>query len=66
MENEERVELIMAFEDGTIYEGQFIKLFQDLIDTRLAWKLQGIYGRTAQALIEKGYIKKKGGDEDGN
>ena len=36
------------------YEGQIIDAWQLLIDTGLAWQLQGSYGRTAQALIENG------------
>ena len=31
-----------------------IKAWQKLIDTGLAWKLQGIFGRTAQILIDAG------------
>ena len=36
------------------YYGQVVDAWQLLIDTGLAWQLQGCYGRTAQALIEKG------------
>ena len=36
------------------YEGQIIDAWQLLIDTGLAWQLQGSYGRHAQALIENG------------
>lgn len=51
---------IMAYEDGTITEERFIKLFQYLVDTGLAWKLQGHYGRTAQAMLDSGKITRKG------
>lgn len=50
---------IMAYEEGTIDEGRFIKLFQYLVDTGLAWKLQGHYGRTAQAMLDAGHITRK-------
>jgi hypothetical protein len=34
---------------------QVIEAWQTLIDTGLCWKLQGWFGRTANALIEQGY-----------
>lgn len=33
---------------------QMIEAWQHLIDTGLAWSLQGFFGRTATALIEAG------------
>ena len=35
-------------------EEQVIEAWQLLIDTGLAWRLQGWFGRTAAALIEQG------------
>ena len=35
---------------------QVIEAWQHLIDTGLAWKLQGWFGRTAAALIEQGVV----------
>jgi hypothetical protein len=35
-------------------EEQLIEAWQHLIDTGLAWKLQGFFGRTASRLIEDG------------
>ncbi len=32
-----------------------IEAWQTLIDTGLAWSLQGWFGRTAQSLIDQGY-----------
>jgi len=36
-------------------EEQVIEAWQFLIDTGLAWQLQGRFGRTAMDLIEAGY-----------
>lgn len=35
-------------------EKQLYEAWQHLIDTKLAWQLQGWFGRTAQSLIEAG------------
>ena len=37
-------------------EDQQIEAWQTLVDTGLAWKLQGWFGRTAAALIEQGIL----------
>ena len=44
----------MAFEGGEISDEELVKGFQNLIDSGMAWTLQGSYGRTATALIEQG------------
>jgi len=46
---------IIAHESGALSEDDTIVFFQHLIDTGLAWTLQGSYGRAAKSLIEGGY-----------
>lgn len=48
---------IIAYETGVMEaEEELLELFQYLVDTGMAWSLQGHYGRTATVLIEGGYI----------
>lgn len=47
---------MMAFEEGEASEQEVVDLFQHLVDTGMAWTLQGFYGRTAAALIEAGLV----------
>ena len=55
----DQVSKIIAYESNELSEDETIELFQDLINSGLAWQLQGHYGRTAQALIEQGYCHKR-------
>jgi hypothetical protein len=47
---------IFAYENGELDEEQTIELFQTLVDSGLAWQLQGNYGRTAAAMIGAGLV----------
>ena len=50
----DEVDFIMAFEAGEVDEEMLVEGFQMLIDNGHAWTLQGMYGRVATALIERG------------
>lgn len=50
---------IMAYEDGSLDEEGVLELFQYLVNTGLAWSLQGSYGRQAQGLLDAGLIVSK-------
>ena len=48
---------IMRYEEDEMELDEIVELFQDLIDSGLAWKLQGHYGRMASRLIETGMCR---------
>jgi hypothetical protein len=50
-----QIDKIIAYEQGELDEEGIIDMFQELITSGMAWKLQGSYGRTAKALIDAGY-----------
>jgi hypothetical protein len=50
------IDAIMAFESGELDDAGIIELFQHLVDSGVAWQLQGSYGRTATALVEAGLV----------
>lgn len=47
---------IIAYEQGELDGEAVCELFQHLVNTGLAWQLQGHYGRVAMALLEAGEI----------
>jgi len=48
---------IIAYESGEMPEEDVVPFFQSLVDSGMAWKLQGSYGRAAVSLIEQGLVK---------
>ena len=56
MDNYRAVALAEGFEEGT--EEEQIEAWQHLVDTGMAWTLQGMFGRQAQAMIDAGVIHK--------
>ncbi len=54
MDNYRAVALAEGFEEGT--QEEVIEAWQHLHDTRLAYQLQGFFGRTAVGLIDAGVI----------
>tara|TARA_R100000664_G_C2750760_1_gene138071 strand:+ start:354 stop:545 length:192 start_codon:yes stop_codon:yes gene_type:complete len=55
MDNYTAVGIAEGFETPESDE-QFLEAWQHLVDTGLAWTLQGRFGRTAQMLIDNGHI----------
>lgn len=49
------VDWFIRFEDGMMELEEAIEGMQKLIDNGLAWRLQGLYGRTADAFIADGF-----------
>mgnify|MGYP001573812725 CR=1 FL=1 len=45
---------IIAYEEGDMTDEEIVTFFQRLIDSGLAWTLQGSYGRQAEYLIKIG------------
>tara|TARA_Y100000114_G_C11718760_1_gene307360 strand:+ start:593 stop:772 length:180 start_codon:yes stop_codon:yes gene_type:complete len=58
--NKDLNDLIARYESGTMDTTEdLIEFFQRIIDTGLVWQLNAHYGKTAKALIEQGYCRKK-------
>lgn len=52
--------LIMEYESGQLGPDGVLNLFSKLIESGMAWQLQGMYGRSAMAFIRAGYISEHG------
>ena len=65
MDNYLAVGIAEGFEEPA-NEEQVIEAWQHLVDTGLAWQLQGWFGRTAAQLIESGIVKHGGTNGNNN
>jgi hypothetical protein len=54
------VDQIIRFESGEMCLKEQVKLFAHLIETGLAFQLQGFYGRTANQMMEMELIDNEG------
>ena len=59
-ETPDLISRIMDWEAGEMNADEAVEFFADLIKSGTAWHLQGIYGRTAQAYIDAGYVSPEG------
>lgn len=50
------IEKLMRYENGEMTQEEMLELFAHLIESGMAWTLQGSYGRTARDLIRAGFI----------
>ena len=51
---------IETYERGEVSSKEEATFFQELVDSGMAWHLQGHYGRKAAMLIEEGKVKNNG------
>lgn len=51
---------IVDYEEGRLSAAETVELFQELVSSGLAWKLQGHYGRMALQLIRSGDVVERG------
>jgi len=58
-EDKDMVDKIIQYEAGNMNAEETIEFFQELIDTGMAYTLQGHYGRTATYLLVEGLCTQK-------
>ena len=50
-----QIDQIIAWENGELDDDETVKFFQEIINSGLAYKLQGCYARQTERLIQGGY-----------
>lgn len=50
------VDGISRYESGELGDAETVELFQHLVNTGVAWSLQGHYSRTAWHMIHEGLV----------
>jgi hypothetical protein len=60
-----RINYIMGYECGDLNDREMLELFSHLVKNKMAWTLQGHYGRTAQNLIDREYLLSNGDINEG-
>jgi hypothetical protein len=60
-----RINYIMGYECGDLNDREMLELFSHLVKNKMAWTLQGHYGRTAQSLIDREYLLSNGDINEG-
>lgn len=56
MNNIKAIEIAQDYGEGIYSEKQFFQAWQHLVDSGLAWSLEGWFGRRAYELIQAGHI----------
>jgi hypothetical protein len=54
------IDKMMAYESGELNDAETINFFAELVKSKMAWSLQGSYGRMASAMIDAGFISPEG------
>lgn len=52
------VDQVIRWESGSMSSKEEVEFFQKLVDTGLAWSLQGTYARRAEQLIRDQKVKR--------
>jgi hypothetical protein len=54
------IDKMIAYESGELTDAETIQFFADLVKSKMAWSLQGHYGRVASAMIDADFITMSG------